>query len=590
LTQYYKRYIIFFIFLTALASATSTNIVNGLTPTTPTAAISSPVGSVQVVTSAGNNQVFFGQDAVQVIISDPNARSGGGTTQGTIPVSIIAEDTEHKKVAADTFDIPETVLGTGKFEFYLTHHDSILANGAGIHPVNTFGVAGIAAKNQTFQLTSPGVGKTAPVIRFGSGGELDTGTKLYQNVFFKIMYGDQLALLFYEKTPSTIMLDRNTYGSDNTIHVFIADQSANLNPTVPDRFNVNVDGLKSLLGLSGGTFNVKDNIVFTETGPNAAIFEAAITLGDDINATSKSLSLTLHDKVDYRDITSIANNNLTDFSRVGFNVEDTDGKLNVPELLTLSNGVNLSLSDFDQNKDSEVIDTIPSRVTIAIEGGDSETVNMEETGANSGIFVIANSGNSLKTTFTSSAAPKNNNGILEFTSRDLHNDIVITYSDPHNHYGQPQLFVSRLKLHTSPGTITLPSYTGIKGQFVLGITDPDLNDNPESIDSYDFTPIGDKPAPLVIGGTKLADFAQIGIQIIGDNITTNRTNFNGNRTFTLVETGINTGTYEAQISTNDVASMVGHPLKVDDKIKVSYFDNMEEPHHVTSAVMNITKQ
>ena len=76
-----------------------------------------------------------------------------------IPVSIVAESIQGKRVAADTFDIPETVLGAGKFEFYLAHHDSAFANGAGIHPLNTFGVAHVASKNQTFQLSTPGIGK-----------------------------------------------------------------------------------------------------------------------------------------------------------------------------------------------------------------------------------------------------------------------------------------------------------------------------------------------------------------------------------------------------------------------------------------------
>ena len=113
--------------------------------------IAAPSSNVSIVTSADSHgSVFFGQGAVQVFITDPNAKSGGGVTQSTIPVTVVAEAQNSKNVAANTYDVPETVLGSGKFEFYLTHHDSIFANGFAIHPVNAFGIARIANKSQSF--------------------------------------------------------------------------------------------------------------------------------------------------------------------------------------------------------------------------------------------------------------------------------------------------------------------------------------------------------------------------------------------------------------------------------------------------------
>jgi hypothetical protein len=385
------------------------------------------------------------------------------------------------------------------------------------------------------------------------------------------------------------MLDRDTYGSDSTIHVFIADQAANLNPTVPDKFTVDQNKLKSLFSLSGGTFNVKDNITFTETGPNTAIFEGTFTLGDDINATAKSLVLTLHDKANYDDVTSPENDNLTGISKVSFDIEDTDGKLNVPDFITFRSGLKISLTDFDQNKDSEIADTIKGRLNIAIEGNgsDSQTVNLKETEANSGIFVIDNSKNEIPVSFTTGNTTKNNNdGVLKFTSRDIHNNIKVTYFDPSNHDGKPETFIVRAKLHTTPATLTLPTSVGINGQFVLSINSPDLNDNPQSKDSYTFTPVSGRPVPLVRGYTQLGDFAQIEIQIEGTDNNTSIAS-SSSKTFTLVETGLDTGIFEANIGTKDLANGLGHPLKVGDRVKITYFDNMETPRHAASAVMNI---
>jgi hypothetical protein len=256
----------------------------------------------------------------------------------------------------------------------------------------------------------------------------------------------------------------------------------------------------------------------------------------------------------------------------------------------------LNISDPDENKDSEVADNILKRVTISIEGGDSETVNMIETQANSGVFVIDNHDNILKTSFTSGAT-RNDNGLLEFKSDDLHNDIVVRYSDPHNHDGAQQIFTSKVKLHTTPGTITLPSSILLKDkQFVLAINDSDLNVNTESKDSYTFTPIGNKPIPLEMAGMKLDSFAQIQMQVepinknnntAGTKTTTTTSSFNGNKTFTFVETDLDTGIFEAKMNIKDIADLFGRSINVGDKIIITYFDNMEPRPSITSKSMII---
>jgi hypothetical protein len=550
---------------------------------------------VKEVTSADSaGGMFFGNAAVRIVILDPNAKSGGGVVQATVPVSIVAESEGGKKVAADTFDIPETVLGSGKFEFYLTHSNSIFASGFGIHPLNAFGIGPITNKSEALQLSNPAIGKVAPIVTFGLHGELNTGSKLFENVSFRVLYGDQEILLFYQKSPSQLMLDRNMYGSVSVVHVFISAQDANTNPTVPVQFTVNKDQLKNLFSLSGGIFNIKNNVTFTETAPNTAVFEGEFRLNDTIIPTAKSLVLTLHDKADYNDINSPINNNRTNISTASFVVEDTDGTLSTPNFVTFSNGVSLRLTDLDQNKDSEVADTLRGLVNISIEGvgGDSETVNLIETNANSGVFIIDDPGNNLRTSFTSGPT-SNNDGILEFTSHNIHNFIKVTYSDPQNHAGKPETFVARLKLHTTPGNITIPSSVGINDQFVLSVNHLDLNDNPHSKVSYTFTPVNNKAVPLVRGNEALGDFAQLAIQVIGHNNTSpplngaNKTYSGGYNTFTLVETGQNTGIFESEIGVKDLANALGYSIKSGDKIRITYFDNMESPKYVSSKVMSI---
>jgi hypothetical protein len=316
--------------------------------------------------------------------------------------------------------------------------------------MNAFGVASLSAnKNQTFQLASPSVGKLAPVITFGPGGDLDTGTGLFQAVLFKIVYKDEQIPLFYEKTSSQLMLDRDIYGSNSVIHAFITSQNANLNPTVPDEFTVSGEDIKSLFSLSGGTLDAKNSITFTETGPNTAIFEGSFRLGDTINATSKSLVLALHDKADYNNIISSNNDRIIDTSDANFKVEDTDGNISVPSPVTFRNGLKLILADYDENKDSEIADTIVQRVNVTVQGGDdSEIVNMKETDANSGIFAIDNSNNILKISYLNGTA-QSNNGILEFTNKDAHNDVIVTYYDAYNHQGKPQSYSTRVNFNTN---------------------------------------------------------------------------------------------------------------------------------------------
>ena len=91
----------------------------------------------------------------------------------------------------------------------------------------------------------------------------------------------------------------------------------------------------------------------------------------------------------------------------------------------------------------------------------------------------------------------------------------------------------------------------------------------------------------------MGDFAKIEIQFIGSNNTStvfsggNKTVSAGSNAYTLVETAPNTGVFESKIGVQDLANALGYPIKVGDKVRITYFDNMESPMHVSSALMNI---
>lgn len=134
----------------------------------------------------------------------------------------------------------------------------------------------------------------------------------------------------------------------------------------------------------------------------------------------------------------------------------------------------------------------------------------------------------------------------------------------------------------------------INDQYVLSTNHPDLNDNPYSIVSYSFTPVNNEAVPLVRGGEALGDFAQIAIQLIGHNnvssafnSTFNGASSGGNNTFALVETGPNTGIFQSKIGMKDLEDAFGHSIKVGDKIRIIYLDNMVSPKYASSAVMSV---
>jgi hypothetical protein len=540
--------------------------------------ISEQSSDSSIVTSADDHAgVFFGQGAVQVIINDPSAQSGG-LRQAKIPVTIVATiEAGEGKSDIITLDVPETAIGSAKFEFYLVHTDSLLSDGKEIHALNDAGTTSSKnTNNETFGLVSQeqqedGIG--APTITFGVGGEINTGSKLFEDVTFRIQYGNDETILNYREAPVVLLLDRDVYGLNGTINVFLEDQDANLNPTELDKFVVDRGSLGSLFGLEGGSFDPTDSITFLETGVNTARFTGDFHLDNSIKATKPSMLLTSKDKVNYQNVTAPENNNYTHTSQATIIVENVNGKLIIPESVTFGGELKLSIDDPDQNKDSQHIESMKGLVTIAIQGGDGdyEIVNMSETAANSGQFNIDSPDSKLKISFTN-ASTKSNDGKLEFTAEDLHNPINITYTDPHSDIGRPQSLSSMLMLNTTPGLATLTPILSPSSQLnaTLSVNDPDLNDNSDLRDAYLITMnTNESVIPLKRDNMDLGEFGQIRINSQG-RVNNNNNISQFNDTITLVETTLNSSIFQSRI--RDFQGNVP---------KVEYLDNMEMVNRTT---------
>lgn len=529
---------------------------------------------------------FFGEGVLQVVVKDDTRDD---SEDDTIQVRIDA-DSKNTDVSK-TFEIPNTNAGSQRFEFFLVHSqsqyaDGIANDGTELDPINREG----------FDDPADGFdGIGAPIIRFGtdagSGVELQTGDSLYQEVTFEIRYADERITIEYDDTTGELALDREVYGTDSIVYIQIDDQDANLNPTRADSFIVTEVDLDRLFELNGLSFG--DDVTFRETGDNTAVFEGKLQLvGADTESddpaelvfSSMSASITLNDKVNYANIAGPENDS-NNTSSVNIVIEDEDGTLDPVDELTFGKELQLTLRDNDQNKDSDRDETISGRVTVRVGNGDAngndqfdageadeESIRMEETDNNSGVFVIDLANNELKITFLALGEnPVPQNGVLELRKMDTDSDIVIQYEDPLDDDSSTSI-TSRVtkKMQLTTGTVDLPDSAGINDDFALTINDPDLNDNPRTRDSYSFTLTGSSGTfPLTKGGKSFGDLATIEMEIAGRTPA-----FGTAITYTLTETEANSGVFTATLEMTKILASSGINVDDGDRIRMTYNDLM----------------
>ncbi|HXV46189.1 MAG TPA: hypothetical protein VD736_05905 [Nitrososphaera sp.] len=561
--------------------------------------------NVTISTSADDHgRRFFGEGVVQVVITDRNADDDD---DDVIEVEIEAESEGSSRFDSGIFEIPNTNPGSQRFEFFLVHAasqyaDGIADDGTELDPRNGEG----------FDDLSDGFdGIGAPIIRFGtdagSGVELDTGDSLYEQVEFEIRYGNKQIDFSYEESKGQLGTDREVYGTDSIVYILIRDQDANLNPTERDSFNVKDADLDELFEISGASF--VDDVVFEETADNSAIFEAELQLvkadtGSDDPAelvfSSSSVSLSLSDMVNYADVTG-PENDAGSTSDTSFVIENDDGMLDDVGTIMFGSELKLVLRDNDQNKDSDDDETLVDVVSVRVGNGDTngnsvfnagesdqESVSMEETDDNSGVFIIDGSNNELRITFLADGQnPVPNNGILELRQIDIDKDITVSYKDPLDDDSSTSVTSSfRKKLQIVTGQVNLPGTASVNDKFVLTITDADLNDNPRTRDSYSFILTGGSGTFDLKrgGGLPIGDLATIEIEIGG-----NAPAFADDITYVLSEIDINSGVFKATLDMGDILASAGISADDGDRFKVTYNDLMGKTARESSATLIIQR-
>jgi Ca2+-binding RTX toxin-like protein len=536
---------------------------------------------ITVTTSADSHGgTFFGEGVLQVVINDPDADDDD--LQEDITVEIDAEpDTGNS--TSGSFTIPETSESSGRFEFFLLHDLSTVV-AADLDAVNTNGA------QEYNSLVSE-----APMIRFGVGEELPLGSGLFEDVIFDISVDDEEVTIDYEESTAELELDRSTYGSDSLVYMFIIDQDGNTNPTELDSFAVTEADLNTLLfDIEGASFSA--DLTFEETGDNTARFEGILQLTESASGqngelvfTDEAVEVTLNDIADYGTPDDVTGS--TDTSSRSFDIDDEDGELDDVATLTFSSELKLTLRDNDRNRDSDDDEILDDVIAVSVDtpGGDIEVFDMEETDDNTGIFIIDLSNNELRVTFLEDGeSPTLANDVLELREEDITEDIIIEYTDTRDDDGEGSITSSlTLEMTLATGTIDLPDSAEITGNFVMTLTDADLNDNPRTKDSYTFVFEDLAATPrynLTRSGDDIGELANLEIEIEGEELT-----FADDLSYTLVETDINSGVFTTELDLAEILASTGVVVDDGDSLEITYNDFMDDVMRESSDELAIGK-
>jgi len=529
--------------------------------------ISFPVASAQsgvtVETSAdGHGKKFFSEGMLQVIIEDEDKDDSGAGVTASVDVEIDGDSAN--------FIIPDTNDGSQRFEFFLVHTDAV------------------------DQLPFDPEATAATVIDFGDGATDHpiAGLFLYDEADIEITYRSTTVTLDYAESNGQLTLDDDVFGTESVAYFRIQDQDGNWDPTVEDTFSptaAELDGFANATDLFARTgLDFNSTLTFTETSDNSAVFEAAVDLGTDVDLQAESVTLELRDKSTYQDLDN-AENDSTDTSDFSFTVENEDGEMDQIGTITMGSEIKITARDYDQNRDSDSDETLVDAIQVTA-GSDLELIDLEETGDDTGVFVLDLSNNELRVTFN--ATQTDNNGILELTSTSLTDDILIEYLDSlddsidFDEVAGAPLVTSSFETELTLGSISvaLPTEVGVNDDFVLAITDPNLNDNPRTRDSYTVDLTGtDGLYPLMRGTTDLGDFAELELDVEGNN-----PNFGGGgMTITLLETGINTGIFQSNVDMAELIDEASLDLDDGDNVEFTYTNKMDDVDRESSDELSI---
>ena len=470
---------------------------------------------------------FFGSNVVQVTITDDNLKDNNdGAEQDEISVSFDVRSgsdslIDDVTVGDDAGDVSAEIGDSGKFVFYVTADANVTET----------------------DLEDSEFGSDSQIVYITEGGDIDIGTdasndaldgatdgiSLNEGATITITYKDASADLTYEDAKADVTLDRTTVGSDGFVYLKVTDQDANDDPTGRDELNFD----NTLGNLTMTYTGVVDNnlgqkiadtpgLHFLETSDNSGIFEVRLSVNDifDLQADDTPKSV----KIEMQDFEVYPNDQFYDADEAGVpgdddtsesvTVDNSDGLLqDVTNPASPRSELAVKVLDPDRNLDSKVKDRIPKSIAADLSSSgadDDETikdapVDLIETGVNTGLFVPDLSNNVFEVTI---GPVTDNNGIIDIEDANAaKSDILVRYADftpdkaadintdiDNGEAGGDVaadakiiLFKGKAAANT-PAVVSLgQSHIGAQDKVFLVVTDPDLNDDKNSVDSFDLT-------------------------------------------------------------------------------------------------------
>ncbi|GER61052.1 hypothetical protein ULMA_31600 [Patiriisocius marinus] len=291
----------------------------------------------------------------------------------------------------------------------------------------------------------------------------------------------------------------------DTLDVVVTDNDLNEDPLVIETIEVVV--VNDVTGES-------ETITLTETGPNTGVFEGTVdttygttagTDDDGVFNTQAGDTVT----VTYDDV----------FDETGSDpdpVTDTDivqggvtGTVDITDFSVPGDTLDVVVTDNDLNEDPLVIETIEVVVVNDVTG-ESETITLTETGADTGVF------EGTVDTIYGTTAGTDDDGVFNTQAGDT---VTVTYDDVFDVMGSDPDPVTDTDIVQGgiTGTVDITDFSVPGDTLDVVVTDNDLNEDPLVIETIEVVVVND---------------------VTGES-----------ETITLTETGPNTGVFEGTVDT-----------------------------------------
>lgn len=526
---------------------------------------------------------FFGPGFVRVLITDDSKDSAGDTIVPTI------EAREGSTSLGSVSPTISAIGSSGTFELFITTSNAPLVPAAPTHTaIPTGGVAGPFVVRVN---TSPTVGNTAvgagttangATAAFGANNiVLDTSSALEAGNAIRVTYGGQTTDINFDDQTASLASDRTTAGDDNEIVLSLTDRDANSDSTLVDSFSF-ATPTNLLTSTNAITYN---STIWQETGQNTGVFEQTIIVNGVAGTNSLAATLpagntfTVTDHEVYEALSGATSpfaaiDPTSSTTSASVTLQNFDAVVTLMNSTSFANGLKVQINDPDRNISTQDEDDILNQVTVTVENeaGTLANVTFTETGDNTGIFIADLTRDSIPIAVGSPTAIGPSTLTLTVADIEADPDIVFNYNDSAPQTGASKVFQVISSLSTTAGTITSPVATvGVTDKFVLELTDPDLNTNPQTIETYS-----------LVNGTFPFGVAQLTLEAANQAQSLPVTGL----TISFIETGPSTGIFRASnLEMSAINTAIG--LEDGERVEFTYNDLLESPDEDSDTTISI---